>query len=670
MSPAVSTQVRDEVVAATLRARGHLLGLQDKGGFWRGELETNVTMDAEDLLLRAFLGISDDALTQRSARWIRSRQRTDGAWDNAHLGPPDLSTTVEAYVALRLAGDPIEQKHMRRAAAFIRAHGGLPATRVFTRIWLALFGLWSWDDLPTLPPELMLLPPSAPLSAYSFASWARQTIVALSVVMTVRPQRSLGIDLLELSSDRAELGCEGLGCEGLGCEGLGCDPAPPTLAGRAFAVIDAAARWYLRAPVHPGRERALLAAEQFIVSRQEADGSWGGIQPPWVYSIIALSLRGYPLSHPVMRAGIEGLSRFTIDDGETRRMEACQSPVWDTALAVLALVDAGCDPGDSALVQASDWLLTQQVDQRGDWSVRRPALRSGGWAFEFENVNYPDVDDTAEVMLALRAAGSSNPQETETALARGATWVLGMQSDGGGFGAFDADNTNRLVRHIPFCDFGEVIDEPSADVTAHAVEMLVAEGFKAHPKTRAAVRWLVDHQEADGSWFGRWGVNYVYGIGAVLPALVAAGLEDRRPIDRAVAWLESHQNADGGFGEGVCSYGDKAMRGVGPSTPSQTAWAMLALLAADSGDTALARAADYLVGCQRSDGGWDEDAFTGTGFPGDFYIRYHLYRDIFPTMALGRYARALGWRPRARSGRVVLPQVSAAAESRAAEAAE
>ena len=621
--------LRGTLVEVLDLARGFLLTAQEPEGYWKAELETNVTMDAEDMLLRQFLGIREQKTTELSAAWIRSQQREDGTWANAFGGPPDLSTTVEAYVALRLAGDPMSAPHLSRAADFIRKRGGIAATRVFTRIWLALFGVVSWDDLPVLPPEMMFLPKSAPLNIYDFACWARQTIVPLTIVTHYRPQRSLGFDLDELHVGDARDAS---------------DTSEMSRTGRVFARVDKILHRYKRRPLAGLRERSLREAERWIVERQEADGSWGGIQPPWVYSLIALHLRGYPIDHPVIRAGLEGLETFAIVENGVRRLEACQSPVWDTALAVQALSDAALPADDASLRKAADWLLEREVRKQGDWAVRRPDLQPGAWSFEFANVNYPDVDDTAEVILALRCVTHEDPRMIESAVARGVRWTLGMQSKDGGWGAFDADNCRALCREIPFCDFGEVIDPPSADVTAHAVEMLCKEGLSAHPDTLAGVAWLLQAQEGDGSWFGRWGSNYVYGTGAVLLALSEAGLSAAdENVRRAIRWLQAHQNDDGGWGEDVRSYDARKWRGVGESTASQTAWALLGLLAiGDSTDSsdAIERGVRYLIEHQRSDGSWDEKHFTGTGFPGYFYINYHLYRHVFPMMALGRYARA------------------------------
>jgi squalene-hopene/tetraprenyl-beta-curcumene cyclase len=618
--------VRESAERATRRATEHLLDLQHPDGWWKGDLETNVTMDAEDLMLRQFLGRLDDRTAAAAARWIRSQQRDDGAWPTFFGGDGDLSATIEAYVALRLAGDSPEDPWMASAAAWVREHGGVARSRVFTRIWLALFGWWRWEDLPEMPPELIYLPSWFPLNIYSFGCWARQTIVPLTVVCAHRPVRPGPFAIDELHVDPAR-------------------PNPP--APRAplnswdgfFQRLDRALHAYRRFPVGPLRRSAMRAASRWIVERQENDGCWGGIQPPAVYSIIALNLLGYDLDHPVLRAGLESLDRFAVwPDEQTRMIEACQSPVWDTCLATIALADAGLPADHPALVRATDWMLGEEVTRPGDWRVRRPDLAPGGWAFEFHNDNYPDTDDTAEVVLALLRVHHPEPQRVTAAVERGTAWNVGMQSVEGAWGAFDADNTSRFPNRLPFCDFGEVIDPPSADVTAHVVEMLAALGQQDGEAARRGVRWLLDHQEPSGAWFGRWGVNYVYGTGSVVPALTAAGVAPSHPaIRRAVDWLESVQNADGGWGEDLRSYSAEEWAGRGTSTASQTAWALMALLAAGERGPAVDRGVRWLADTQRPDGTWDEPQFTGTGFPRDFSINYHLYRLVFPLTALGRY---------------------------------
>jgi squalene-hopene/tetraprenyl-beta-curcumene cyclase len=617
--------VRSSAGHAVARAVEHLRAAQAPDGWWKGELETNVTMDAEDLLLREFLGIRTEQDSIEAARWIRSQQRPDGSWATFHGGPPDLSTTVEAWVALRLVGDDPQAPHMSAAAAFVVGAGGLERARVFTRIWLALFGLWPWDDLPNLPPELVLLPPWVPLNIYDFACWARQTIVPLTVVATARPVRPLPFDVAPLRS---------------GAPG----PAPAPLRSWAgvFERLDRGLHAYARRPLRRLRAGATRRAEQWVLARQEADGSWGGIQPPWVYSLLALHLLGHGLDSPAVRAGLQGLESFVVreqtPDGVVRRVEACQSPVWDTGLAMTALLDAGVPADDPVLVRAAQWLLAEEVDVRGDWAVRRPRLAAGGWAFEFANDVYPDVDDTAEVVLALRRIAVPDPDALQGAVRRGVDWVVGMQCRDGGWGAFDADGTATLPTRLPFCDFGEVVDPPSADVTAHAVEMLAHSGWADSEPCRRGVAWLLATQEPGGSWFGRWGVNHLYGTGAVVPALVAAGLAPEDPaVARAVRWVQDHQAPDGGWGEDIRSYRDPGWVGHGTCTPSQTAWALLALLAGHGEPGVIDRGVRWLVDSQRPDGTWDEPQFTGTGFPWDFSINYHLYRHVFPLSALGRY---------------------------------
>ncbi|MFZ3561182.1 squalene--hopene cyclase [Streptomyces sp. BH055] len=612
---------------AIQRATDFLLARQDDRGWWKGDLDTNVTMDAEDLLLRQFLGIRDQATTEAAALFIRGEQREDGTWATFYGGPGELSTTIEAYVALRLAGDAPDDAHMAKASAWIRERGGIAESRVFTRIWLALFGWWKWDDLPELPPELIYFPKWMPLNIYDFGCWARQTIVPLTVVSAKRPVRPAPFPLDELHTDPSDP-----------------NPAKPLAPvaswDGAFQRLDKIMHGYRKVALRRLRKAAMNSAARWIVERQENDGCWGGIQPPAVYSVIALHLLGYDLEHPVLKAGLASLDRFAVwrEDG-ARMIEACQSPVWDTCLATIALADAGLPADHPALVRAAEWMIAEQIDRPGDWSVRRPQLEPGGWAFEFDNDNYPDIDDTAEVVLALRRVDHPDKARVERAIERGVRWNLGMQSKNGAWGAFDVDNTSPFPNRLPFCDFGEVIDPPSADVTGHVVEMLAIEGHTRDPRTRRGIEWLLAEQEDNGAWFGRWGVNYVYGTGSVVPALTAAGLPASHPaIRRAVSWLESVQNEDGGWGEDLRSYRYEDWKGHGASTASQTGWALLALLAAGERDSkAVERGVTYLAETQTEDGTWDEPYFTGTGFPWDFSINYHLYRQVFPLTALGRY---------------------------------
>jgi squalene-hopene/tetraprenyl-beta-curcumene cyclase len=580
---------------AVERATERLLELQHPDGWWVGELESNATMIAQHLFWHHFLGLRTPDLDRKIANELLARQRDDGTWAIWFEGPPDLSTTIEAYAALKLAGADAGA----RTRDYIRGEGGASRARVFTKCFLALLGHWPWQWIARMPPEVILLPPDGPFSVYNFSCWARQTVVPLSVVQALRPVRPAQIDLREIGARPGQT-------------------KPPPRPG-------------------PIRRVAFATAERWVRDRQEADGSWGGIQPPWVWSIIMLAALGYGFEDETLRAAVEGWRGFTIDEGDRLRPEACQSPVWDTALAAIALLDAGVSPAHSALRRAGEWLVREEVKVSGDWAVRKPDLAPGGWAFEFENDLYPDVDDTAVVVLALRRLGLG-----ADAVDRGLAWTAGMQSRSGGWGAFDVDNEAHWLYKLPFCDFGKVTDEPSADVTAHALEALAPERRYAAPVERG-LDWLLSEQEPDGSWFGRWGVNHLYGTGAALPALEAGGLACGHPaIRRAVAWLEAVQQPDGSFGEDIRSYADPSWRGRGRATPSQTAWALLGYVAAgEAGSNSARRAADWLCFVQRSNGDWQEDHYTGTGFPLDFMIRYHLYRLHFPLMALGRLRERL-----------------------------
>ncbi len=607
------------------RAIEWLLRAQHPDGWWCGELEANVTIQAEYILLMQFLGLRDETRWRDVVHYIDLRQQDDGGWPIYYQGPSDLSTTIEAYVALKLAGRDPQDPRMQRTLELIRSKGGLPKARIFTKLWLALFGEYPWEATPVMPPELMYLPPWVPLNIYDFSSWARGTIVPLLIVMSLKPVRPLPEYARVPELRRGFAGSDFA------------LPRPGTLVSwrGGFYLLDQALR-HLPWPRAP-RRHAIRLAEHWILAHQEADGSWGGIQPPWVYSIIALSILGYANDHPVMQRTLTGMEDFGVHDEEGWRVQPCVSPVWDTALAGIALLDAGLEPQHPAITRTVDWLLRNQLFGPGDWQVRTPGTPGGGWAFEFVNQGYPDTDDTAIVILALDKAGAGRD-----AIRKAVRWLEGMRSSNGAWGSFDVDSTRKLVTKIPFADFGETIDPPTEDVTAHVLEALARLGYSPdHPVLSGAIQYLLRQQEPDGSWWGRWGVNHIYGIGAVLPALRSAGLSPRHPaVQRAVEWLRRHQQPDGGWGETSHTYDDASTRGNGPSTPSQTAWALLGLLAAGlHDDPATAAGVRFLVDRQQPDGTWEEPDFTGTGFPRAFMINYHLYRHYFPVMALGRYVQ-------------------------------
>ena len=651
------------------RAQSSLLESQYPDGYWWGELESNPTMEAEYLLLTHFLGLRDAGRWAKLTNHILRRQRDDGTWGQFYDAPGDLSTSTECYFALKLAGYSADEPFMRKARDFILSKGGVPNARVFTKIWLALFDQWKWKGVPVMPPEMMLLPNWFPINIYDFASWARATIVPMFILLDRKPVRQVPrwayIDELYPQPPSETDFTIGRPRRLMGWETL-------------FYAGDALLRRLDKVPWKPTRAQAIERAERWVLEHQEADGSWGGIQPPWVYSLMALSCLGYPSDHPVIAKGMAGFESFAIEEGDTLRIQACVSPLWDTGLSMVALLDSGLPPDHPALVNAGRYLLKEQVLSEGDWQIRARGVPAGGWAFEFHNDVYPDLDDTAEIVMALDRIDLSPSERKNTAIDRAVAWTLGMQCHNGGWGAFDKNNTKTIIAKIPFADFGEAIDPPSVDVTAHVLEMLGHLGYgRDHPAVAKALDYVLSEQEDDGPWFGRWGVNYIYGAGAVLPALEALGMDmSQEPVRRAVRWIVEHQNPDGGWGESCSSYVDAAARGRGPSTPSQTAWALLALISAGDGASASARrGVERLVRTQHGGGSWDEPYFTGTGFPGygvgqrleryltpddagyqtselsaGFMINYHMYRRYWPLTALGRYRRFLSGGSPARRG--------------------
>ncbi len=613
-----------EVKAALSRGVEHLLSIQEADGWWSRCPDANVMVDAVDLFLRELLGLHEDRVFEATARWIRSRQLPDGGWGLYPGSPGDLSTTVEAYLALRLAGDLPEEPHMAGAAGFVRSQGGIGDCRLEAQLWLALFSQQDWEAVPTVLPEVILLPPKAPLSLYRMSAWARLAMVPLGLVHRTRPSIDPGFRLDELHTGR---------------------PARPS----ALPAVHRAIRWYNSHPLAAPRRRAAVRAVRWIIDRQEADGAWLACNVASVFCLLGLYAAGLDAQDPVMRAGLRGLDSFAVwgesPQGPTRRMNCMPTPVWDTALCVSALADAGLSADHPALLRAARWLAGQEVTVRGDWSVARPGQAGGGWSVGFTEQSFPDCDDTAVVIEALSRVSVPDPEEAARlrgAGVRGISWLLAMQSGDGGWAAYDADNDSWAASKLSTLDFTELTDRPCPDITAHALESLAGQGLAGDPRAQAAVRWLLRNQEADGSWFGRWGANHLYGTGAAVTALLRAGLSPASaPIRRAVDWLTDRQNDDGGWGESLLSYDDPAWRGRGESTPSQTSWALLALhaagLPADHEQVRLGLA--WLADTQNEDGSWEEEAFTGTVLPRQFYMSYPMYRQLFPVMVLGRYQR-------------------------------
>jgi len=617
------------------RTRDFFFREQLPDGYWWAELESNVTITSEYIMLFHFLGMVDKVRERKMASYILSKQTEEGHWAIWHTGPGDLSTTIEAYFALKLAGYPADHPAMRKAREFILANGGIIKSRVFTKIFLALFGEFSWLGVPSMPIELMLLPNWAYFNVYELSSWARGTIIPLSVVMAERPVRKLPpwARVQELYV------------------------RPPRPTDYTFSKEDGILTWknffigldhllkvYESSPIRPFKKKATSVAEQWILDHQEPTGDWGGIQPAMLNSILALNCLGYANDHPAVVKGLEALANFCIEDEEGLVLQSCISPVWDTALALVAMQEAGVPADHPALVKAAQWLLDLEVRRKGDWQIKAPELEPGGWAFEFLNDWYPDVDDSGFVMLSIKDIKVRDRKHKEQAIKRGIAWCMGMQSKNGGWGAFDKDNTKYLLNKLPFADLEALIDPPTADLTGRMLELMGNFNYsKNHPAAVRALAFLKKEQEPEGPWWGRWGVNYIYGTWSVLCGLQAIGEDMTQPyIKRAANWFKSKQNMDGGWGEVCDSYFDRSLMGSGPSTPSQTGWALLALMAAgEVHSKTVTRGIDYLLNSQKQDGTWDEDAFTGTGFPKFFMIKYHIYRNCFPLTALGKYRRLI-----------------------------
>ncbi len=626
---------KDTLDLAVERSRDFLLREQLPEGYWWAELESNVTITAEYVMLFHFMGLVDKERERKLTNYILSKQTEAGCWCIYYGGPGDISTTVEAYFALKLAGYPADHPAMARARAFILEKGGIIKCRVFTKIFLALFGEFAWFGVPSMPVELMLLPTWAYFNVYELSSWSRATIIPLSIVMAQKPVRRLPpwarVQELYVRPPR---------------------PIDYTFTKEhgiitwknIFIGVDHILKVYESNPIRPFKKKALAVAENWVLEHQEPTGDWGGIQPAMLNSVLALHCLGYANDHPAVERGLEALANFCIETEEGIVLQSCISPLWDTALALKALLDADVPANHPALINATQWLLDREVRKPGDWRIKSPDLDPGGWAFEFLNDWFPDVDDSGIVMMAIKDVKVKNVRAKEDAIKRGIAWCLGMQSKEGGWGAFDKDNTKHILNKIPFADLEALIDPPTVDLTGRMLELMGSFGYpKSHPAAVRGLAYIKEQQEPDGSWWGRWGVNYIYGCWSVLSGLAAIGEDLSQPyIRKSVNWLKSRQNIDGGWGESCESYDDPSLAGFGETTPSQTGWALLALMAAgEVKAAAVAKGIQYLVTSQKPDGTWDEERFTGTGFPKYFMIRYHIYRNVFPLMAMGTYRRLL-----------------------------
>ena len=665
---------KPKTIRETLRAAIDWVKIrQADDGMWCGPLETNCCMEAQWILAMKFIDFDDHKKT-KVLQYILDRQREDGSWD-VYYGSEqgDINTTLECYFALRVSGFDPDEPALAKARKWLIENKWTERIRVFTKYWLALFGEWPWAHTPVIPPEIVFLPKWCPFNIYDFASWARATMMPITILCSRRPIKELpeNLRLDELfpeGRDKVDYRLQRKSHKAISWDNL-------------FMKLDHALHAYNRFPIKPFRESAIKLVLQWMLEHQDEDGAWGGIQPPWIYGILTMYVEGFSLDQINMSRAIDAFNlHWQVPRGEGIMLQASESPVWDTFLTMISLMDAGETPGTSPeLLKALDYVLAKENRYHGDWSVMvGKHVEPGGWAFERANNYYPDIDDAAIAICALKRIQKLLPREStrarrvDSAIRRTVNWILAMQNPNGGWAAFDRDNTRELVTKIPFADFGEMLDPPSADLTGHVVEALAMCGFsRNHPAIARAIKFMYDEQEDDGSWFGRWGVNYIYGTCGVLPALTAVGDTKETPqIRRALEWLASKQNADGGWGESIASYMEPKYSGTGiPSTASQTAWALMAIMSADDKnyDECIARGCKFLCESQRADGTWDEPYYTGTGFPGyglgakvdlrkgaplpqgkelarGFMLNYNWYRHYFPITALGRAEKYLASR--------------------------
>jgi squalene-hopene/tetraprenyl-beta-curcumene cyclase len=627
------TSHQERIEKAIQNGVEYLLSLQAAEGYWLGELEADTTLESDYILYLHVLGKFDAVRIEKLARYVRQRQLPDGGWNIYYGGPSELNATVKAYLGLKLAGDSAEAPHMVRARKRVHELGGLESINSFERFYMALVGAMDWRMVPAVPPEFMLLPNWFYVNLYESSSWSRGILVPMTILYALRPEwripEEAHVDELFLDQRRRYKAFEW-------------DNRVVTWK-NFFLLLDRTLRLVELLPWKGLRQHALRKAEAWLLEHVERSDGLGAIYPAMINSIYALLALGRPPDDPITAHQIKELTKFEIEEKDTIRVQPCTSPVWDTAIAMVALEEAGLPPDHPALVRAASWMLDQQILGPGDWMVKNPGVEPGGWAFEFRNEFYPDVDDTAFILLALQRVDFPDRARMETALRRGLKWVVSMQNKDGGWGAFDKDNDCWILTELPFADHNAMIDPATADITARVSECLARFGWPAsHPVLKRALHFIGKDQCEDGSWYGRWGVNYVYGTGVVLRALEPLGLSRQPMALRGVEWLKSVQKADGSFGESIGSYHEPSEKGKGASTASQTAWGAMGLLAsAGPQDAAARRAIEYLMETQTHQGTWEEAEFTGTGFPCVFYLKYHLYRHYFPLYSLARHRNML-----------------------------
>jgi squalene-hopene/tetraprenyl-beta-curcumene cyclase len=641
-----------DVNASILRSSERLLAQQHPDGYWCGELEADSMLEADYIFLHTLLESGDQGRLNRAFTEMMRYQNEDGSWSIYPGGPGNISLSVKCYFSAKLMGVKADDPRLTRCREWILANGGVVACNTFTKMYLCGLGQYDYDAVPAIPPEIVLFPNWFYFNIYEISSWSRSILVPLAIIYAKKPFKKIpaeqGIDELfvggrENSSLRLHFDRKSI------------------LSWRNFfLILDRIIHWSEAVHIRPLRKLALKRAEKWMLERFELTDGLGAIYPAMMNAIIALRCLGYSEDDPQVIRARDEFEKLGIEQAPTAdlpeptfRMQPCASPVWDTAQVVYALGEAGVPRNDPRMIKAADWLLSKEVRHKGDWAVKVPKTDPGGWYFEFNNEFYPDTDDTGQVLLALSKVDNPREGYQHQVAQRAIDWEFAMQCRNGGWGSFDKDNTKMIFQYIPFADHNAMLDPPTVDITGRILEMLAAYGFTRDDKrVERAIQFILREQESDGSWFGRWGVNYLYGTFLVLRGLEAIGFDQHEPqVQQAAEWIRMVQNADGGWGESCGSYDDPNTRGVGPSTPSQTAWAILGLLAAgDDRSDSIAKGVRWLLTRQQSNGGWDESIgsgitrqalYTGTGFPRVFYLAYHMYRDYFPLLALTTYKRAM-----------------------------
>jgi squalene-hopene/tetraprenyl-beta-curcumene cyclase len=622
------------------KARDYLFTQQHEDGYWCGELEADTTLESDYIAIHTLLGTGNPSRMQRAVPEIIRHQNADGGWPIYRGGPSNISASIKAYFALKLMGYKLEHPVLERARTRILEMGGATECNTFTKIYLCFLGQYDWEAVPAVPPEIVLFPNWFWFNLYEISSWSRAILVPLSIAYAKKPFKKIP----------AEMGIDELFVGGRHGKHLHLKWATKKISWRNFfLVLNRVVHFCERFHIRPLRYLALKKGERWMLERFEKSDGLGAIYPGILNSIVALRCLGYSTDDPQVIRALSEFEKLGIDEPgiadhsePTFRMQPCMSPVWDTALALFALGESGVSKNDPRMLKAADWILSKEVRTTGDWAVKVPNVDPGGWYFEFNNEFYPDVDDSAMVLLGLDKVENPRERYQHEVSQRAIDWIFAMQCKSGGWASFDKDNTRMVFQNIPFADHNAMLDPPTVDITGRVLEMLAAYGVAGDDKrVKKAIKFILSAQEPDGSWFGRWGVNYIYGTMLVLRGLQAMGVDHHEPyVQQGAEWLRMVQNSDGGWGETCGSYDDPTTRGIGPSTPSQTAWAVMGLLAAgDTRSESVQRGILYLLETQRPDGHWDEDQYTGTGFPRVFYLAYHLYRDYFPLIALSTYSR-------------------------------